>query len=514
MKVILVTALLSTLAGCALQKKDDNKKSKNDNKVDINSLWINKANLEKDAIALTNIKSGDYIISEILTNYDETNELKFRSAFYHRAKEAGQLAKVDSVKRAVDFSKVDLEKYELYPVVEINLPLAIRSENKEVSFLNRHYYWNQNRSDGSWGWLQSAELSPKGDQFHQHLTQDNFTDGLYKTEPNVWAHRIAIHQESDDLRFTVEITDSDSVSTYQLTYKKVKLHSVKNKNSAADKKEVKPQFEDKTVVGKKSPRGTIVDSIPYSESMDGDILRLLSGVYKSDLMAYVDYVVITPNSQIIGLEDDSGTLKLKYRDVIGSEKLLFELYDDGSIWANLDGRRLEMQPMNASSTNETHVVLLDEIIEAAVHLSAVTHADGFEIEVDFPRIFSSSAETFSQNQVELLKYLTDNWSSKRLEIKASVANFDDWANLGGDQDISHLNPLKKIRITTNSADSSYEILHRYVMSINDAYEKQYYINVPNNADMSSETFSNLLNEGLQDLKVVAEAGDEGTGETE
>jgi hypothetical protein len=139
---LLPFSILTTF-GCSIlpEKADDKKKAKKKTEKVVSTDTLHfeyPAKGDSSIITSDQIPSGDYQIISILTAFESTGDDKYLSYFEHSVKKAGSPAEGDMVRRATDFSKVDLEAATYYPAVSINLPLGIIADQTGTEFLN-HY---------------------------------------------------------------------------------------------------------------------------------------------------------------------------------------------------------------------------------------------------------------------------------------------------------------------------------------------------------------------------------------
>lgn len=480
--------VVSSILGCSLfmmacdikTKKDD--EISNEELVSIENLWFDNEMADSSPIPLEKIQSGDYQISEIITAYEDRSETKFRSVFLHKTQTAGDLAKGDLVKRAVDFSQVDLEEYSLYPFVEINLPKAIRSENEKVDFFNKYYYWNQNKSDGSWQWSISGGLSPKGDQFHKDFASAEYKNGGYVIEDGNDKRTLIVTQRDSLLTITVEEVLKDETTRYRLTYLKTGLNTVHNEN------EVKSTNEN---------GGEVVSKVMFEELDSRSVLPYV-GIYTTDLMSGIDYLAFTPSRQIIGLVDEDDILKVKYSGLQGSDKLQIVKYDDGSLAGFMEGRTFELEKMNAGNAPHENAKLTLELFRSAKDLQEVVAEDGFSIEFDFKsaNYDTDLSKPFHGNQLRIMKELSDNWNTLRPKVNENVGKFEDWAH-DVDPDTSDLTATKLIVVSDMEADNKGDVHWTHVSTLDSTSTLKYEIRIPSNDDITIDEFNTYLEEGLE-----------------
>jgi hypothetical protein len=214
------TILSLGLTSCdGLSKKEKNKDSQTPGgdqfSVDFPSETQN------NTVDYLEIDEGEYRIAEILTNVEGLSPEVFTTSFKQVMAKQGNPDDEDKVERSADFSKIDKGENLLSQTVEINLPLTIVKDGVSVSFLKKHYYYNQTRSDGSWRWRITGSESPNGDQIARFFEQAQKEGDFYTVSTNSLTKTITcVQPDKNTLYLYVMQSQSDLVQKYRLTYKK------------------------------------------------------------------------------------------------------------------------------------------------------------------------------------------------------------------------------------------------------------------------------------------------------
>ncbi len=218
--------LVIASAACGVLKKKDSSKggAGGDKEVSLESVRFEMpAKGDATLIVPDDIQAGSYKLVEIATSYVSRKEKsEFESVFIHKMAKAGDPKKGDAVLRATYFSKADTEDTVYYPYVEISLSASFEKvDGKDAEFSEPHYYWNQNRSDGGWGWSLSGDKSSRGDKFVLVLLAGENKDNIYSVSKDEITRKVAIRQVDES---TLEIyhmhEQPDLTSMFRLTYKK------------------------------------------------------------------------------------------------------------------------------------------------------------------------------------------------------------------------------------------------------------------------------------------------------